>query len=122
MGYKNPLDERARASRRKHYYANKQQYYDRNRKKEESLRRFLDAVKNYPCTDCGVRYHPFVMDLDHGSEEVKFKNVSALIKYGSWTKLIEEILKCELVCSNCHRYRTFKRLYGFNIKDVLLLT
>jgi len=35
---------------------------------------------------------------------------SMMIHYLGWREVIEEIAKCELVCGNCHRKRTNKRL------------
>jgi hypothetical protein len=109
MAYKDPLDERARASRRKHYHANKEQYYRRNKEKEQSLKHFIDAVKSYPCTDCGESYPPYVMDFDHLPDYEKVTEIAKVYKSGSWSKTVMEIMKCELVCSNCHRIRTYSR-------------
>lgn len=67
----------------------------------------LDNLKQEPCFDCGLKYPPYVMDFDHVRGEKKF-NVGH-IRYHSLEKLLEEISKCELVCSNCHRERTHQR-------------
>lgn len=69
---------------------------------------FIRSVKDAPCMDCGVKHIPFAMDFDH-VRGVKARNVSKLT-YCSLDRLRAEIAKCDVVCSNCHRYRTFKRL------------
>lgn len=46
------------------------------------------------------------MDFDHLLD--KFKNVSRMTAY-KWDRIEAEIAKCELVCANCHRVRTFAR-------------
>lgn len=108
--YKDPLDPRARAARRKHYDNNKEQYQARNRKKEESLKHFIIGVKSWPCLDCGCSYPSYVMQLDHLPGLTKKHEPAKLFKTGSWNATIEEIMKCELVCANCHAQRTHDRL------------
>jgi hypothetical protein len=48
------------------------------------------------------------MDFDHVRGR-KHKNVMELIPTLSKKKIDEEIAKCEIVCSNCHRIRTHQR-------------
>lgn len=61
-----------------------------------------------PCLDCGRNYPYYVMDFDHVKGE-KLGNISHMISGGVSKKVREEIEKCEIVCSNCHRIRTHKR-------------
>lgn len=69
---------------------------------------FLDEVKRVPCADCGERYHPCVMDFDHLPGFEKSEDVGRLGNAGvTIERLKDEIAKCEIVCANCHRYRTF---------------
>ena len=62
-----------------------------------------------PCMDCKIWYPYYVMDFDHVRGR-KHKNVAELIDTLSKKKIDEEIAKCEIVCSNCHRIRTHDRL------------
>lgn len=64
----------------------------------------LRALKNVPCADCGNRYPHYVMDFDH-QEDKKFQLGDAIGRY-SVARIREEVAKCEVVCSNCHRIRT----------------
>lgn len=48
------------------------------------------------------------MDFDHLSD--KTSSINKLVTNGSMKKLLVEIAKCEIVCSNCHRSRTHARL------------
>jgi len=67
------------------------------------------AIKAGPCTDCGHTFHPEAMEFDH-VRGVKYKNISQLIvQRTSVKRLDEELLKCDLVCANCHRVRTYNR-------------
>jgi hypothetical protein len=62
--------------------------------------------KSKPCADCGIKYPPYVMDFDHLGD--KLFNIPANTEL-SVSKLLSEIAKCDVVCSNCHRQRTFQR-------------
>jgi hypothetical protein len=72
------------------------------------IRNFVRKRKeNVPCVDCGVKYPYYVMDFDH-LEDKKF-NISYLAATGRIGTLKMEIAKCEIVCANCHRKRTYER-------------
>lgn len=51
------------------------------------------------------------MDFDHLPGTDKVCSVSSFARAGKYSEqeLIDEIAKCEVVCSNCHRQRTFHR-------------
>jgi hypothetical protein len=61
--------------------------------------------KDAPCTDCGNTFPPAVMEWDHLPEFEKKFNLSLAWRY-SPSDVAAELLKCELVCANCHRMRT----------------
>lgn len=110
MAYTNPLDPRARESRRKHYYANKEQYQERNRKAKEEKAAYIREYKtSRGCMDCGGKFPSFVLELDHLDSSQKLYTPATLANLGSWNKLHAELAKCEVVCANCHRIRTAKR-------------
>jgi hypothetical protein len=111
MAYKDPLDKRNREARLRHYYSNKQQYLDRNNKRKAELKAFLMAIKSYPCMDCGVSYPHWVMHFDHLPGFEKLYNPNTLPSRGSWLKTVAEIMKCDVVCANCHADRTYKRIH-----------
>ncbi|HSH55583.1 MAG TPA: hypothetical protein VK983_02020 [Candidatus Limnocylindrales bacterium] len=107
MAYKNVEDRRA-ASRR-HYDANKSQYLDRNKQYRQQIQSYVREIKEEtPCTDCRFHYPYYVMDFDH--LEGKEQEISFLCATGRIGALKKELVKCEVVCSNCHRARTHKRL------------
>jgi hypothetical protein len=70
----------------------------------------IQALKDAPCVDCGKRYPPYVMEWDHLPNVQKVAPISHMTFY-NFNRILEEISKCELVCSNCHRERTHKRGY-----------
>jgi len=76
----------------------------------EKQRAFVWKLKQSPCVDCGQRFHPACMDFDHLPNSGKFLDISKIVSQGLSQNLLErELSKCELVCSNCHRLRTFNR-------------
>lgn len=61
-----------------------------------------------PCADCKQTFDPVCMDFDH-VRGVKRKKIVQLVNDGySKDVILEEIAKCELVCANCHRIRTWR--------------
>jgi hypothetical protein len=107
VAYKNIEDQRAASKR--HYYANKQKYIEKKNQYKEALRAKVREIKeSNPCSDCGVGYPYFVMDFDH--LEQKEGMISYYAKTGRSGALKRELEKCEVVCANCHRARTHKRL------------
>ena len=61
------------------------------------------------CMDCGYREHWIALEFDHRPGEVKLFEVSQFRFIGSWQQMLDEIAKCDVVCSNCHRIRTHER-------------
>jgi len=78
-------------------------------KQKAYLAQYLRDLKTKtPCIDCGINYPYYVMDFDHVRGR-KHANVMELVSTLSKKKIDEEIAKCEIVCSNCHRIRTHVR-------------
>lgn len=65
--------------------------------------------KSLPCPDCGNSFHFSAMDFDHVRGEKLF-DISAITGSTSLETLRAEIKKCEVVCANCHRLRTWRRM------------
>lgn len=70
---------------------------------------YVYKIKSNPCMDCGNKFNPWQMEFDH----IKGKKVWCVgrMTYGSQKLLDREMAKCELVCANCHKDRTYKRLH-----------
>lgn len=83
----------------------------RQRDRRSKIRQYLQEVKNnVPCADCGEKYPYYVMDFDHLPENGKEFNIAMFSKHKTLEDVKIEIAKCEVVCSNCHRARTWQRL------------
>ncbi len=78
-----------------------------------ALRDWMLELKSKPCTDCGNCFEICCMDFDHIEGSVKTYNVGSMFAHHYSRELIEtELVKCELVCANCHRIRTRDRRTG----------
>lgn len=71
-------------------------------------REWLKARKDAPCADCGQRYPFYVMEFDHREREAKKFTIGAGRSI-SFADLKVEVEKCDVVCANCHRIRTFEQ-------------
>ncbi len=95
-----------------HYSANKQRYITqaRERKRALAIERtewLLTYFDSHPCADCGES-DPVVLEFDHRRD--KQFNIGAVLPYRRWSSVLEEIAKCDVVCANCHRRRTARRV------------
>ena len=61
------------------------------------------------CTDCGYNAHPAALDFDHMPGQVKSFTIGS-DGIRNRARIWQEVAKCEVVCANCHRIRTFTRL------------
>jgi len=76
----------------------------------ERARVFIQEYKaEQPCADCGGFFHFSAMDFDHLEDDKEFNIAEGVGRGYSVRKLKSEMSKCELVCSNCHRLRTWLR-------------
>ncbi len=116
--------EKRKEYSKSYYEANKKVYQARYQANREALikatrdktivnREYIQAYKEAnPCTDCGKFFHYCVMEFDHIDSENKLSDISKLMSSPyKLKKILDEIAKCELVCANCHRIRTCKRLH-----------
>jgi hypothetical protein len=98
-----------KAKVRAYKQANRARIATKAAERRKIKRQYVALIKSNPCTDCKQTYPWYVMDLDHVTGE-KHKDVSSLIDNNVSLEIIMlEVAKCEVVCSNCHRERTWKR-------------
>ena len=90
------------------YSKNKKYYLDRNREQRSNNReRYKHYKSNTPCSRCGGVFPNCVMDFDHRDPTEKKHCVAQMMGY-SWGRILEEIAKCDLLCANCHRIKTYE--------------
>lgn len=94
-------------------YAVKKAWVKRNRKSVNLARqkrrikrkqKILVEYTNKQCNICGIKYdgkNGAIFHFHHINPEEKEAAISVLLEY-SEEKLLTEIEKCELLCSNCH--------------------
>jgi hypothetical protein len=49
------------------------------------------------------------MDFDHRDPTSKRSAVTRMIGRAGTQRILDEAAKCDIVCANCHRLRTFER-------------
>jgi hypothetical protein len=92
--------------------AGSSQYLERKRQYWRAQARLLSELKSAPCTDCARTFAPCAMDFDHREPETKRFTVSRMIGRVGTKTIVAEIAKCDIVCANCHRERTYRRREG----------
>ena len=77
----------------------------RNKNKE-----YVDELKKAGCTKCGYKNDdcPSVFEYDHIDRRTKRENVSKMVNWHSLEDVKREILKCQLLCCNCHKIKTME--------------
>ncbi|MDP9204896.1 MAG: hypothetical protein M3P12_05460 [Gemmatimonadota bacterium] len=82
---------------------------DEQRRRWRAQAKLLEELRNVPCADCGVSYPSYVMQFDHRDPSQKNYTVTRMIGRAGRAKILEEAAKCDIVCANCHRDRTYRR-------------
>lgn len=112
--------QRILAERRKFLYNKRklkegytQKLRDLGNKMYYKIQDFIRTYKlNCGCKDCGYKEHHAALEFDHvrGVKKLNVANAKSI----NQAKM--EIEKCEVVCSNCHKIRTYNRLQENKIK------
>ena len=78
------------------------------RRRSIPRRDFILGLRDRPCADCTTQLPPYLMQFDHRNPGEKSFNVAE-----SWCRseptILGEAAKCDIVCPNCHRDRSFRR-------------
>lgn len=117
MPYADPVKRREnhqRYMREVWYPKNRKKHIERVGKRRKKIRlelaNLLNNIKvDRGCIDCKIKDFR-VLDFDHkkGSNKI-FTISSARIRLLSVEKILGELEKCEVRCSNCHRIKTWER-------------
>jgi 5-methylcytosine-specific restriction endonuclease McrA len=67
------------------------------------LKQQMVDYKGGCCQKCGYNKYIGALEFHHINPEEKDFNPSSLKKYTMDTRITEELDKCILLCSNCHR-------------------
>ena len=100
-------------------YLRRSENYKTKVKEDKKAR--LDAAREFvwgylsthPCVECGES-DPKVLEFDHIIGE-KVKAVSDMVRLGyGLDTIVAEISKCQVLCANCHRRKTYSERGWFS--------
>lgn len=98
-----------KACRRKysknHYQRNREYYSSRNKVRKDEWRAWwVEYRRTLKCSMC-PETHIACLDFHHRDPRKKEGNLSVVAGSGAWSKerILKEVAKCDVVCSNCHR-------------------
>lgn len=103
MGFKD--DETRKAYHKQWYAKNKATRIPQLRKHRANK---VEVMQNYKaekgCAICGYNKCAAALDFHHKDDATKEAHVSEMARRClSWDKMLVEIEKCHILCSNCHR-------------------
>jgi hypothetical protein len=101
--------QRQAASRWKGGGPGTSRYIDHSRRRWRAQARALLELRSVPCQDCQQRYSPYSMEFDHRDPATKSQRVMAMVGRSGMQRILAEVAKCDVVCANCHRMRTYRR-------------
>lgn len=106
MPYKDPEIRRQKHKlyAKKHYEKNKENIIAKQKAKKKIHKTwFVNYKKQLKCVTCGYD-HPAALDFHHVERSKTNRKVHQLVADGNTKKrILEEIDKCVVLCSNCHR-------------------
>ena len=105
MPYKDK--EKQREAWRRHYQKHKKKYSEKNKKtKRIIIEKFKEYKKTLKCSRCEEN-NPVCLDFHHKNPSEKEYVINRMIRTFGWSRIMKEIKKCEVLCSNCHRKEHF---------------
>ena len=102
MGYKDR--EKQKDASRQHYLNNKDKVRARTDKRIKQRTAVLEEMKEgLSCEVCSEDRIP-TLDFHHDDPMIKKFSIGNFVRSGFTVKeLVEEVAKCRILCSNCHR-------------------
>jgi hypothetical protein len=103
MPYKNIEDQRK--AWRAYYHRHKNEEVSRTKLRKKDIRLWLQEIKKNLCCIRCPENHPACLDFHHRDANHKEISISTAISTQGWSirRIKEEIAKCDVLCSNCHR-------------------
>jgi len=93
--------EKQREYAKKHYSKNRDKAIKRaNVRRDELRKKIIKYKSDHPCI-CGET-HPAALDFHHTNKKKEFCISTAYSNCYSWHRIEAEILKCIVICRNCH--------------------
>ena len=102
------LMERRRRSTQEEWAPGTSHRIEGQRARWHATAAMLKQIRDVPCADCARRFPPCVMQFDHRDATTKANEVTRMLMRGR-SAILAEVAKCDIVCTNCHRVRTYER-------------
>lgn len=115
MPYKDPEKRRQynRDYHKRWYHRNKSQRISQVQQRKRQIREWMRQLKEgMSCVKCGLSgmENAWALEFHHKNHEDKETIVSSLVSAGaSKKKILAEIAKCDVICSNCHRKEHYQQ-------------
>ena len=107
MPYKDA--EKQKQAKHESYLRNKDKVHASSnaykKRRRAQLYEWLHNQKRKPCVDCGNIFHPVAMDFHHENDDKEATVAKLVWQCARLERIEQEIRKCVLICSNCHRVR-----------------
>ena len=106
---------------KEHYKKNTSYYIAKAKVRKQKVRQehfsYIESyLERHPCVDCGET-DILVLEFDHRDRKDKCYDISVLTMKGvKLQRVIDEIAKCDVRCSNCHRRRTQVQSNSWRLK------
>lgn len=85
----------------------------KSKKHRQEVAKTLEELHRYKekmgCADCRNRFPHYVLEFDHMPGYQKIDVVYRVLRNYGIEMAWKEVAKCEVVCSNCHKIRTYNR-------------
>lgn len=80
-----------------------------NRARTKYSRHLWELKESSGCIDCGEKYPHYMLEFDHLPEHEKLDSPMDIARNYNMQKALDEVAKCDIVCANCHKIRTWQR-------------
>jgi hypothetical protein len=101
---KKKRDEYNKKYRKEYYAKNKERVTKRvYARKRQKIQDYRDYKASLECERCGYSEHPDALDFHHVVKHPDNERVNVLIRNGYFNRANNEMNKCVVLCSNCHR-------------------
>ena len=103
-GYGTRCRECMKLYRKQYYIENRDVVINKVSNRKSDLRQWISELKEtFSCLQCGEN-HIAVLDFHHRDPNEKEISISLALNHGYGKKRLEqEMKKCDILCSNCHR-------------------
>jgi hypothetical protein len=107
--YREKNKEKFAEHMKKYREKNREKFIEYNKEYSQKKRTWLESYKkNLKCESCGET-HPAVLDFHHKNPFTKEMSIGLALSAHSVERILSEIVKCSVLCSNCHRKLHWKQ-------------